>query len=327
MEKNSAGKIILSICIPTCNQPDELRRTLESLTSQMSPDVEIVIRDDSADGKSAKVAGEFQNKISIRYFHGKKEGVDVAIIFLTEEAKGKYVWWLGDDVVFPGTVEKFIKVVKEFPDITFLYMNSADYEGNQAAISSIKGSGFFKNGDEVVEKIAGFLGFCSATLFLREQVLLGISSAKKHIGTSWVTLYLAMYVVSRGGRLYFLDGQNFWSNPKSANIQTWYEPFQVFAVNFYYIVNEFKNYFSNKSLKIMLAKNFASVWRSILVYRAKDYKTGYGSDSPKLKIISKLYWSFPEFWIAFPMLLLPKSAVKIFYKIYKLIFKKIKNRY
>lgn len=43
----SQKEILLSVCVPTYNQPEAVRRLLEKLAPQYFPRIEILIRDDS----------------------------------------------------------------------------------------------------------------------------------------------------------------------------------------------------------------------------------------------------------------------------------------
>ena len=65
--------------------------------------MEIVVRDDKEDDKTEEVITDFK-RINIRYFRGEREGLDEALLFLTKKATGKFVWWIGDDLLVPGAV-------------------------------------------------------------------------------------------------------------------------------------------------------------------------------------------------------------------------------
>lgn len=49
------NNILLSICILTYNQFEKIKRFLLSIESQITPEIEIVIQDDSTDDKSKKL--------------------------------------------------------------------------------------------------------------------------------------------------------------------------------------------------------------------------------------------------------------------------------
>ena len=63
MENN----ILLSICIPTYNQPQKVKRLLKSLLPQISPEVEIIVCDDSSNFETENIIKEYLGKTSIKY--------------------------------------------------------------------------------------------------------------------------------------------------------------------------------------------------------------------------------------------------------------------
>lgn len=323
INRNMKDNILLSICIPTYNQPQKVRRLLESLFPQITPEVEIIIRDDSSNFETENIVKECLSKISIKckYFKKEKSGLDNVIIFLTKEATGEYVWWLGDDVLSEGAVKKVLDIIKQYPDIAFVYVNSRCIDGKQSA-SELGEDKFFKDRNQVLEEIADLLGYISATIFKREKAVSGIELSKKHIGSAWVNLYLILYVLSGDGRFYYISEPYVLGDAKLPDKPTWYDGFQVFAVNFFYIVQEFKGKFAQRSIKRALSDNFRGIWKGIFVYRAMGYTTGLGSRTPKLPILAKLYWNFFEFWLALPFLLTPRFMARPLYKIYKLFFKR-----
>lgn len=318
---------LLSICIPTYNQPREIQNLLDSLTQQVMSDVEIVIRDDSSDTKTEEIVNRYRDRLPIRYFRGEKIGVDKAIIFITQEAAGKYVWWFGDDVMAPGAVEYALQLVRQHQDISLIWINSIPMEGGMLSLDFGKDK-FFRDRNEVLEQVGDLLGFISATLFMREDALPGIKHAERHVGSAFVTLYLILYVLSGGGRFYYVQTPYVLAQSKPASQSLWYDPFQVFAVNLYRVVtdDEFKKKFSPASVKRMLANNLDSICRTILVHRAKGYTHGLGSKSPKLGMLFSLYWKFPAFWRALPFLIAPRFLVRILYRLYKVFFRETRLR-
>ena len=330
--ENKTSNLILSICLATYNQPDKVKRFFESiipqLNSEINQQIEIVVRDDSANSETENLIKNYFKKtpVSIRYFKGKKEGLDTAIIFLTQEAKGDYVWWFGDDVLAEGAISHILKLVKKFPQIFFIWVNSCDINHKNDTAFKLEENKFFDNRNQLLEKDVGLLGFISATIFKREKALSGIKKSKKYIGSAFVNLYLILHVLSQDGKFYFLNTPYVISEPKLSGEQRWYDPFQVFGINLYKIVYEFKNKFNEQSIRKALADNFRKAWRAVVVERAMGFITGFGSKTPKIKQMFKYYWSYPEFYIALPLFLMPRFILRIFYKIYKFIKQQFHKR-
>ena len=101
---------LLSICIATYNQPQEMTSLLSSLEKQVTPEVEVVIRDDSPNEETRKIIEQYQKSFPIRYIKGEKIGLDRVIIDITKKATGKYVWWFGDDELVDGAVEYILEI-------------------------------------------------------------------------------------------------------------------------------------------------------------------------------------------------------------------------
>lgn len=307
---------ILSFCIPTYGQPAQIRRTLDSLLGQDLDAVEIVIRDDNPNSETEKVVSEYLTKLPIRYFHMNKEGIDPAFLFLSKEAGGNFVWWFGDDVLYPGTIARVVNFLRRNKSLDFMYVNSTDMSGESYSIQ-MGASRFFKDRDEALLELKDQLGFCSAMLFRKEILAAGLKKAEKFVGSSWVTLFLALNALAVGKLFYFMDGKNFLSDPKLPGEVRWYDPFEVHGINFFIVAQEFKNVFDPKILGKVIADKFGRTWRSVVVERARGFETGFASPSTKIAKMAKLYWSYSEFYIALPLMLMPRSILRMLYVKYK----------
>src|SRR3990167_10535872 len=94
--KKQMNNKILSICIPTYNRPEELRRLLESVMPQMDERVEFVIGDDGDELVTGKILADFPGADIIYFKNQKRLGFDANLIAVTARATGEYVWWCGD---------------------------------------------------------------------------------------------------------------------------------------------------------------------------------------------------------------------------------------
>ena len=307
---------ILSLCIATYGQPRQIKRTLDSLLRQDLNEVEIVIRDDSPTAETELVVAEYATKLPIRYFHMNKEGVDRAFLFLSKEACGDFVWWFGDDFFCPGTIGDVVNLLRRNPCLDFMYINSTDMSEENYSIP-MTGSRFFRDRNEVLFEIKDQLGFCSAMLFGKKILASGLSQAERFIGTSWVTFFLALNTLAAGKTFYFFDGKNFISESKPPGESRWYEPFDVHGINFFVVAQEFKEKFDRKILRKVQADKFGHTWRAVLVERGLGFTSGFANPSPKIRKMAKYFWKFPEFYVAMPLMLLPKSILRISYPLFK----------
>jgi glycosyltransferase involved in cell wall biosynthesis len=320
---------LLSICVPTYNRSVQFRRMLEGLMPQLTVETELVIRDDSSDESTKRVFDELVEKFKpvakLNYFKGEKIGLDAANLFLLENAKGKYIWWFSDDDEFmPGAIARVLELVKKYSKITFIWANFGFEEIKNLAID--KKDGFFKDRNDVLESLGSNIGFLSTLFFCREDAVLSLPLAKKHaVGFSFAGLIPVLHVLSGGGKFYFLRGPYVLCHPttiqeikeitiKENEIKN--EGFKVYGIDFYNIIKEFEKKFDKKSVKKILAANFASLWRGMLV----GWIGGWDTPKGKRWKMFKLYWNFPEFWLAIIPFLLPLWINKGLYRIYKFFF-------
>jgi abequosyltransferase len=310
--------ILVSFCIPTYGQPQQIRQTLESLIDEDLTSVEIVIRDDNNDSETEKIISEYKTRLPIRYFHNEKQGLDRAFLFLSNEARGTFVWWFGDDILESGVIARITEFLKSNIDIDLMYINSTDLSGDQFSIQP-EGSRYFVDHNEVLYKIKDQLGFCSAILFKRETLVLGFDKAESFVGTAWVTLFLVLHALTRGKKFYFFDGPNFKSNPKPMGEVRWYDSFLVHGVYFALVTRQFEDRFNRKILNELLAYKFSVSWRAVVVERALGFKTGFAAARMHLPMLLRLYWNYPELYIAVPMMLLPRTILARLYRFYKKI--------
>lgn len=106
----------LSICVPTYNRVGYLRELIASLLSEIDPlpdgSVELVV----SDNLSTDATATFCSSIDRPYFrfwtNEKNIGGDRNFLKCIREAKGEYVWLIGDDdLVSAGAVSNVLQIV------------------------------------------------------------------------------------------------------------------------------------------------------------------------------------------------------------------------
>ncbi|MBW4888440.1 glycosyltransferase [Mucilaginibacter sp. HMF5004] len=112
--------MILSICIPTYNRRNKIGATLklfydQIISSGYAVDIELLVSNNgSTDDTKALLDDLNYTDIAFSVFHQPQNlGFDLNIKFLFAEAKGKYVWYFGDDdIVFEGAVKTVFDCIK-----------------------------------------------------------------------------------------------------------------------------------------------------------------------------------------------------------------------
>ncbi len=111
---------LLSICMPTYNFGKFIGATLESLTKQLTDDVEIVIVDGASTDNTAEVVRGFQERFpGIHYYRlEKRGGIDRGMVKTVELARGKYCWlFSSDDVMKDGALRSVLNEISSECDV------------------------------------------------------------------------------------------------------------------------------------------------------------------------------------------------------------------
>ncbi|MDD5146000.1 MAG: glycosyltransferase, partial [Candidatus Pacebacteria bacterium] len=295
-----------------------------SISNQITAEVEVFVRDDSTNSETEELIKQYSKKFPIRYVRGKKEGIDRTVIYLTKEASGEFIWWMGDDVINSNSIAKVLSIIKNHPDVNFIWANYNIFGQNSLAVNILEDR-LFSGIDEILGGDVTGLGFISATIFRKKIALSALSGAERYIGSLFSNLYIVLYVLAAKGKSYFLRGPIIEAYPatpleikeittKSGKIEN--PGFEVYGVIFRNIFMEFFEEFGRKNIRKVLKKSFASLWRGMLV----GWVGGWDTPRGKRWKMFKLYWSFPECWVASFIMVMPFWVNKKLYEIYKVFF-------
>jgi len=327
LRQSDEKRPVLSICIPTYNRPVQLQRLLSRLLPQLTEETELIIRDDSPNQESRKIFDELISSIqpagTWQYFQGEKIGLDAANLFLLEKAEGDYFWWFSDDdEMLPGAIGEVFSLIRRYPEIDAVWINFG-FEGIDRLGVDFP-DGFFKDGSEALEVLGTNIGLLSTYFLRREVALVYLPEARKHVkGFSFASTFVVISVLAGPGKFYFLRGPNFICYPTTtAEVMASQqkgaknEGFNVYGVDFYNIIREFSGRFRRESIRKILSVNFGCLWRGMLV----AWIGGWDTPKGKRWRMFKLYWSFPEFWLAICFFLMPVKINSFLYRIYKIFF-------
>jgi abequosyltransferase len=117
---SSPGGIKLSICIATLNRAGYIGATLETIVSQLTDSVEIVILDGaSSDATESIVQGIQRDCKNLRYIRrDRNQGVDQDYSLAVEFCQGDYVWLMtDDDFLVPGAIERVLREINSEPSL------------------------------------------------------------------------------------------------------------------------------------------------------------------------------------------------------------------
>jgi len=191
--------IKLSVCIPTYNFADFIGQTLDSIISQASPDVEIVVVDGASSDNTRQIVKGYQRKFSqlTLFCRDKNVGVDKDLAKTVELAKGKYCWFLSsDDVLKSGAIKRIIKETENDCDIYLCNRTECDFKlrplRNRLWLSKDIKSRVFNIADkgellsylDEAYSIGALFSYCSSIVFKRKRWN-QLSYNKKFDGTGY----------------------------------------------------------------------------------------------------------------------------------------------
>ncbi len=317
------SNIKISLCLITYNQPESVARFLELLAQQATSAIELLIRDDSPNSKTQEVVDFYISKLSIpvRYFKGEKSLIgayDKALLFLTEKAEGEYIWWFGDDAFARDAVSTVLSVLNRSENFALVLINSRDINNPLDKGLDLQGDQIFNFPGEMFRINVGLLGFPSATILRRELIAEKIKEAYKFVGTTLTGYYLVLAAItSIGAKSFYIQTPCLLSNPKPEGEARWYDSFAVHGINYTLISLDFVDKIDRISYRKGISDQYGRAWRAVIYERALGYQTGFAASRPKLAKMSSLYWTYSEFYIAFPLMLMPRPLLSIMWKIYK----------
>jgi glycosyltransferase involved in cell wall biosynthesis len=306
--------MLLSVCIPTRNDPQSIIDILGVLVKSKCSVFEVIVVDDSTNLDTRHIIDEYRGKLDIRYFVGSGNGLDQALLDLIRESKGEYIWWLGNDVPLRKSVELITCYLEKFDGndrLGFLWINSRSADDDELKTFQINRSFVTSNPNDLLDYDIGLLGFISATIFRKDLVLVHLNEAAKYVGSAWVCLYLMFHVVTSGSRLAMLSEVCFESPAKPAGERRWYDSIQVFGLNLYDIASEFAGEFDVRTLKRALDTNLRRVLRAVIYERAAGLETGFASPTFRSIAFLQKYYRYPTMWLYLPLLLVPRVFLRV----------------
>jgi len=108
---------LLSVCIPTYNHAEPLRKSLEAMIPQARQySIPIYVSDNASTDHTIKVLESFQKNYPLLYFKSNKQnlGIDQNMINAARMAHSKYVWVIGARrIILPGMLSKIYKILEE----------------------------------------------------------------------------------------------------------------------------------------------------------------------------------------------------------------------
>ena len=128
----------ISIITASYNYQDYIRETIESVMAQTYQNWEMIIVDDGSKDNSVEVIKDYCNRDSrIKLFQhegGVNKGLCKTVQLGIEKAQSEWLVFLeSDDLITPDYLEEKVKVIRENPDIEFIF-NDIETFGERADV-------------------------------------------------------------------------------------------------------------------------------------------------------------------------------------------------
>jgi abequosyltransferase len=168
--------MILSICIATRNRGSFIGTTLESILTQATDEVEIVVLDGASTDNTEEVVLRYQTRFPrVRYFRQDINlGIDRDFANAVDLARGDYCWlFCDDDLLKPGAVQAVLEAIKN--DYALIIANSEVRSANlskmlQPRRLAIKDNKVYtpdQNGS-LLSDVGDYLSFIGCVIIKRE---------------------------------------------------------------------------------------------------------------------------------------------------------------
>ena len=127
------SQVKLSICMPTYNFGAFIGETLESIVSQLQPEVEVVILDGGSNDDTEAVVEAYRARYpQLSYLRqATRGGIDRDMARSVELARGEYCWlFSSDDIMKPGAIQRVLDEISSGLDLYLCGLTLCDKRMN-----------------------------------------------------------------------------------------------------------------------------------------------------------------------------------------------------
>lgn len=320
-----ASNPLLSICIPTRDQPEALARLLKSFVKERRDFlIEILVNDGSENGSAAEIVNEYSQYVNMRYRKRIGNDIDSGIIELVRDARGDYIWFIGDDELVGGAIDHIASCQGIRERAEFIFVETRNHETGAAQIN-LPLSRYFKDRDELLLLAGTGLAFISSNIFRSDIAEKNLAYLEQFRGTDFCNFALSISVIANSERHFYLNQPLVINYPHSiqehkrrrkfTNGLPENNFFNIFGVSWKKILFGQKKHFRASTLRTSVRSVFSSTWKGVVVGWAGGWDTPRG----KKFLLLKHFWNLPEAWFVFVIFLLPTSFIRHSYRFYKII--------
>ena len=304
------GTIIkISICIATRNRANIIGETLNSIISQATEEVEIVVVDGASTDNTKQIIQQFKNSFPrLKYIRKDSNGgVDRDYSESVEFAAGEYCWFMSDDDVLKnGAVQKVLSHIQQGYDLIIVNAENRIYdlsrvlEKRQLKITEDR---IYKPADNqaLFADVAKHVSYIPAVVIKRQ--VWNARDKESYYGTGFVHVGVIFQNVLKNDVLVMSEplimarqGNTSWND----------KAFEIWMFRWPSLIWSFSNYSDSIKQKVFPKEPWRKlllllVYRGKGLYSEKGYKLLPKTSNGMYKIIARIIANLP-LWIVKPPL-------------------------
>jgi abequosyltransferase len=302
--------MLLSICIPTYNRAECLRKCLSGLLPQIDNElvdiIEVIVSDNASTDNTQEIVLDYSSYKNFAYHKNQTNlGMDGNFYACYKYAKGKFIWvFSDDDFLLPNALHLIVNFLQANRNIGVCYLSSEWAEDIETANISVirKLDEEFCSSQEFIEKVNYWVTFLTGNI-INKDLVKGKIFPEENMGTLFVQLSWVIPAI-------FFSNTNVIIKEKvilcKSNNTGGYKLFEVFGANLNAVLDRMvhrkiidlpiKHSINNK-----LIQNFFPPF-------LKAERSSFKNEQVFLTLL-KVFWSYSSFWkTLFPIFI--KRAVK-----------------
>ena len=154
----------LTVVTPSYNQGKYIKRTIESVLSQGISELEYIVMDGGSADETVDILKSYGDRII--WISEKDKGQTDAVNKGIRMSTGEIIGWLNsDDIYYPETFNKVLKVFEDNPDINVVYGNAYHIDEEDGVIEE------YYTEDFDYERLKDICFICQPSLFFRKNLV------------------------------------------------------------------------------------------------------------------------------------------------------------
>jgi glycosyltransferase involved in cell wall biosynthesis len=306
---------LLTIAIPTYNRAAYLQQLLSGLCEQVisHPEVELLISDNASTDATPSAVSLFESQgLRLQYVRNEINiGADANFLQCFEQARGKYLWVVGDDdVIVPGSIDKVLPLLQA-SDYAFVYLVPYPFRDDIMAGRQHDRFGRFAqrvpNGSAFIRIVGPMLTFISAIIVNKERYeRLQAPNLSTFVGTNLIQLGWCLPLLASGG-----ESLIFWDRILAARVGNsgGYGIGRVFAENLNALMATILQ--DREDLKEIVTNCNLRDWFPTTIIQNRYSRAGDLEEEDLHVLMKGLYRLNWRYWVyVFPVIGLPRSFAR-----------------